>query len=180
MKFIISGKNIEVTDALRDKIEEKIGKLDKFFYPDTKVNAVMSVQKTDQTIEVTIPHNKSIFKAVESHEDMYHSIDKVVDTLERQIKKHKTRSTKKNHDNKIKTPSILFEEQNESVESEDNNPKIIRTKRYAVKPMALDEAAMQFQLTEDDFMMFTNANTEQINVLYKRHDGNFGLIEPEE
>lgn len=180
MKFIISGKNIEVTDALRDKIEDKIGKLDKFFNPDTKVTAVMSVQKNDQTIEVTIPHNKAVFKAVESHEDMYHSIDKVVDALDRQIKKHKTKSTKKTHDNKVKMPSMLFAEQGETSDSEDDNPKIIRTKRYAVKPMGLDEAQMQFKLIEDDFMMFTNANTEQINVLYKRHDGNFGLIEPEE
>jgi putative sigma-54 modulation protein len=182
MNFIISGKNIEITEALRDKIQEKLGKLEKFFNDDTKVSATMSVQKNDQTIEVTIPHNKLVFKASETHLDMYTSIDKVVDTLEKQIIKNKTKLAKKIHGQKQIKPLLPYLETSDPSEetSDFNELKVIKSNKFAAKPMSIDEAAMQLYQLKEGFFMFRNASTSEVNVLYKRNDGNFGLIEPRE
>jgi putative sigma-54 modulation protein len=182
MKFIISGKNIEITEALRDKIQDKLGKLEKFFNDETKVSATMSVQKNDQTIEVTIPHNKLVYKAAETTHDMYTSIDKVVDTLEKQIIKNKTKTAKKIHAPKQRKTLLPYPQTEEALENkiEFSELKVIKSKKFAAKPMSVDEAALQLHKINEDFFMFRNASTSEVNVLYKRNDGNFGLIEPRE
>jgi putative sigma-54 modulation protein len=182
MKFIISGKNLDVTEALKDKIHEKVGKLEKFFPLDTKVNATLMVRKNDQTIEVTIPHNKTLYKAVETNPDMYTSIDRVVDALERQILKNKTKTAKKIQDKRQKSP-LLSNLDDIPPEQAVFNPQdltVIKTKKFAAKPMSIEEAVLQLNHIHDDFFMFRNASTSEVNVLYKRNDGHFGLIEPTE
>lgn len=175
MKLIISGKNIEVTDSLRDKISKKLGKLDKFFSPHTEAHATMSVEKNRQILEVTILYNGILFRAEVENGDMYACIDKAVDILEGQIRRNKTRLEKMLRDDAFANddfkPDYPVEEEQEF--------KVLRTKRFAIKPMAIEEAILQMNLLGHEFFMFSNAETGEVNVVYKRKDGNYGLIEPE-
>lgn len=174
MKFIISGKNIVVTDALKDRVESKIGKLNKFFANETEVHTTLSVEKNRQIIEVTIPFKGMIFRAEQTNDDMYAAIDKVVDVLERQIVKNKTRLTKR-----FKDENFKFEGLDANYKDEEDTG-IIKMKKFHLKPMTQDEAILQMNLIGHEFFMFRNSDTNQINVVYKRKDGNYGLIEPEE
>lgn len=175
MKIIINGKNIEITDALRERVTKKIGKLDKFFSNETEAHVTLSVQRLRQTVEVTIPFNGIVFRAEESNEDMYTSIDKTIDLLERQIRKNKTRLERRLHDNEFRIENFKFTEE----VSEEKEFKIVRSKRFAIKPMDVEEAILQMNLLGHEFFMFHNADTDSVNVVYKRKDGNYGLIEPE-
>ena len=175
MKIIINGKNIEVTDALREKVTKKIGKLDKFFSNETEAHVTLSVQRLRQIVEVTISFNGIVFRAEESNEDMYTSIDKTIDLLERQIRKNKTRLERRLHDNDFRIENVKFTEEI----PEEKEFKIVRSKRFAIKPMDVEEAILQMNLLVHEFFMFHNAETDSVNVVYKRKDGNYGLIEPE-
>lgn len=176
MKITISGKNMAVTDALRDTIEKKVGKLDKYFYQDVPVDVTLSVEKNRQIIEVTIPFSGAIIRAEESTEDMYQSLDKVIDVLERQIRKHKTKLQKRSKG----LDTIRFENVQALPASEnDKEPSIVRTKRFAMKPMDAEEAVLQMELLRHAFYVFRDAETDEVNIVYKRKDGNYGLIQPE-
>jgi len=175
MKFIVSGKNIEVTEALREKVIKKIGGLERFFHPNTEVHATLSVQKTRQIIEVTISSNGVFLRAEESNEDMYAAIDKVVDVIERQIRKNKTRLEKRLHEAAFKTDSSIRDLDMD----EEHEFRIVRSKKFAIKPMTVEEAILQMNLVGHAFFMFSNADTDQVNVVYKRKNGDYGLIEPE-
>ncbi len=175
MKIIITGKNIEITDALRDRVTKKIGKLDKFFDKDTEAHVTLSVQKMRQIVEVTIPFNGIVLRAEEYNDDMYASIDKTIDVLERQIRKNKTRLERKMYNNDFRIDNHKFDD--EVIEEQEFN--IVRSKKFAVKPMDVEEAILQMNLLGHAFFMFYNADTRQVNVVYKRKDGNYGLIEPE-
>ena len=175
MKFIIMGKNLEVTEALREKVVKKMGKLDKFFSPGTEIHITLSVEKTRQNVEVTIPFHGVILRAEVSSEDMYASIDKVIDILERQVRRNKTRLAKKIH---AGAPKTVFFESGQEID-EEHEFKIVRTKKFAIKPMVTDEAILQMNLIGHSFYMFSNADSKEVNVVYKRKDGNYGLIEPE-
>lgn len=176
MNIMISGKNVEVTDALRDTVESKILKLTKYFSKGAEVQATLSVEKNRQIIEVTIPINGSVLRAEESTDDMYTSIDKVVDKLIRQLKKHKSKLESR----MIKYETIRFENIPAYEDSKDDlEPKIVKTKRFAVKPMSSEEAVLQMELVGHNFFVFADADTDEVNVVYKRKDGNYGLIEPE-
>jgi ribosomal subunit interface protein len=177
MKITVSGKNIDVTDALRDTVERKLSKLDKYFNPDVETQVTLSVQKNRHIIEVTIPFDGVILRGEEATEDMYTSIDKVLDKLEKQISKHKTRLERKVKDNSFKGFSVPAGDVTE--DEEQYNPTIVRTKRFAIKPMPVDEAVLQMDLLGHSFFVFLNAETEEVNVVYKRKDGRYGLIEPE-
>ncbi len=174
MKVIVSGKNVEVTDALRSSVESKISKLDKYFNKDVEAKATLSVEKARQIIEVTIPINGTILRAEETTEDMYASLDKVVDKLTRQLRKHKTKL-----ENRInKSDTIRFENIPLPQDEDDTESKIVKTKRFPVKPMSAEEAVLQMELIGHNFFVYTNSDTEEVNVVYKRKDGNYGLIEP--
>ncbi|HEX3030468.1 MAG TPA: ribosome-associated translation inhibitor RaiA [Clostridia bacterium] len=175
MKFIVSGKNIEVTPALKDRVITKVGKLEKFFNADTEAHITMSVQKTRQIVEVTIPFNGVVLRAEVDNEDMYASVDKAVDILERQIRRNKTRLEKKLHEAAFKAPVFGIEHEI----AEEHEFKVMRSKKFAVKPMTTEEAILQMNLVGHEFFMFSNADTKEVNVVYKRKDGNYGLIEPE-
>lgn len=177
MKITVSGKNIDVTDALRDTVMKKISKLNRYFNPEVEAQATLSVQKNHHIIEVTIPFDGVILRGEEATDDMYTSIDKVLDKLEKQISKHKTRIERKLRENSLKAVDFPAIEPYE--EDEVYNPSIVRTKRFAMKPMPIDEAVLQMDLLGHSFFVFQNSETEEVNVVYKRKDGRYGLIEPE-
>ena len=174
MRFIISGKNIDVTDGLKTAIYEKIGKLEKYFTPDTEVHVTLSVEKERQKIEVTIPMKGNIVRAEEVSSDMYVSIDLVEEVIERQLRKYKNKLLEQ------KQVAVNFNKSfvEEDVEADDDI-KIIRTKKFAVKPMDAEEACVQMELLGHNFFVFRNADTDEVNVVYKRKANTYGLIEPE-
>ncbi|CDF57347.1 ribosome hibernation-promoting factor, HPF/YfiA family [Thermobrachium celere] len=173
MNYIITGKNVALTDALKATVEKKMGKLEKYFTGDVEAHITLSVQKTKQIVEVTIPFNGMILRAEESTGDMYSSIDNVVEKIEKQIIKHKTKLEKQVREGAIKfaeLPKYDFEE---------DEIDIKKVKRFSLKPMHVDEAVLQMELLGHDFFVFKNSETDDVNVVYKRKDGGYGLIEPE-
>lgn len=174
MRYTITGRNIDVTPGLRAAVEEKIGKLDRYFNPDTEVIVTLSVQKGKQKIEVTIPVKGTMIRAEESSSDMYVSIDLVEEIIERQMKKYKNKLIDK------KQSAMAFSDLfiNEEFDTDDEI-NIVKTKRFAVKPMDPEEACVQMELLGHSFYVFLNAETEQVNVVYKRKNNTYGLIEPE-
>lgn len=174
MKVIISGKHMEVTNALKDYVRKKIGKLEKYFKDITEVQVTLSVEKDRHIVEVTILVNGIILRGEEETGDMYASIDMVVDKLEKQIEKYKTKLYKK-YRKSFRFSDVEIVNQKE----ENNEPKIVKTKKFAIKPMPVEEAVLQMDLLGHDFFVFTNAKTDEVNVVYRRKDGNYGLIEPE-
>ena len=176
MRYIISGKNIQVTPALKEKAIQKINKLDKYFTEDREVQITMTVERPRHIIEVTIPIKGSIIRAEEEAENMYTAIDLVVDVLERQLLKHKQKLIDKhrNHD----TFNDIFVGQ-QSTKDQDDGINIVRAKKFAMKPMDVEEACMEMDLLGHDFFVFRNCDTDEVNVVYKRKSGDYGLIEPE-
>ena len=174
MKFIISGKNIEVTEGIKAAIEEKLGRLDKYLVDDTIVNVTLSVQKGRQKIEVTIPMKGHIIRAEEGSEDMYVSIDLVEEVIERQLRKYKNKIVQREQG------AGSFRQEFIDKEAEDEEVRIIRTKQFDMKPMYPEDACVQMELLGHSFYVFVNAETEQINVVYKRKGNTYGLIEPEQ
>ncbi|WPC42109.1 ribosome hibernation-promoting factor, HPF/YfiA family [Clostridium sp. JS66] len=174
MRITVSGKNIEVTSALRNTVERKLSKLEKYFNPDVEVYATLSVQKNRQIVEVTIPFNGVILRGEEENDDMYASIDLVVDKLEGQIRKQKTKLQRRTHSDSLKFQFIPDLEPKDKEES-----KIVKTKRFAIKPMSSEEAVLQMELLGHNFFVYKDAENGEVNVVYKRKDGNYGLIEPE-
>lgn len=176
MKFVISRKNDLVSDSVIEKARKKIGKFEKFFPPETETHLTFSIEKDRCIFEVTIITKGAIIRAEESTPDMYASIDLAVEKLERQIRKHKTRLGKR-----IRQEAMVPEnyEVNEPIE-EDEDFNVVKTKRFPLKPMDVEEAILQMNLLGHNFFVFTNAETEKVNVVYRRKDGKYGLIEPEE
>ncbi len=176
MKFKITGKNFDVTDALKERVNKKLGKLEKFFNPQTEAQVTMSIQRNRHILEVTIPFGGVTLRAEVAGDDMYACIDKAEDILERQIRKYKTKLAKRLH-------SGAFEQLDafraDTFVEEETEFKVVKTKKFAVKPMPVEEAILQMNLLGHEFYMFSNAETNQVNVVYKRKDGNYGLIEPE-
>lgn len=175
MKTTVKGKNIEVTEALRSSVEKKLSKLDKYFEPDVEAHVTLSVEKNRHIIEVTIPFNGVILRGEESNDDMYASIDLVTDKLVRQIRKQKTKLQRRNHGDSLRFQFIPDIEK-ENVEPES---KIVKTKKFAIKPMSSEEAVLEMELLGHNFFVFRNGETGEVNVVYKRKDGDYGLIEPE-
>lgn len=174
MKFTISGRNIEVTEGLRTAVEDKIGKLEKYFSSDTEAIVTLSVEKERQKIEVTIPVKGSIIRAEQISSDMYVSIDMVEEVIERQLKKYKNKIVDRKHGKDGFSPEYV-----ENDYDEEDSVKIERTKRFAIKPMDAEEACVQMELLGHNFFVFFNSETEQVNVVYKRKGNTYGLIEPE-
>jgi len=174
MKIIITGKNLEITDGLKRAVEEKIGKLEKYFSEDTTAKVTLSVEKDRQKIEVTIPVKGNIIRSEQVSSDMYVSIDLVQEIIERQLKKYKKKLIDKKQNAASFSDAFL-----EKQEDEDEEVKIVRIKQFDIKPMYPEDACVQMELLGHDFYVFCNAETEQVNVVYKRKGGTYGLIEPE-
>lgn len=176
MNFIISGKNIDVTPGLRDTIEQKLGKLERYFTPETEIIVTLSVEKERQKIEVTIPVKGNIIRSEQVSSDMYVSIDLVEEVIERQLRKYKNKLVAR-HQGGSNFKQEFFE--SSSDQSNDDEIKIIRTKRFGIKPMFPEDACIQMELLGHDFYVFSNAETDEVNVVYKRKNNTYGLIEPE-
>ena len=174
MRITISGRNIELTDGLKAAVEDKIGKLEKYFTPDTDVFVTLSVEKERQKIEVTIPVPGHIIRSEQVSNDMYVSIDLVEEIIERQLKKYKNKIVDK------KQAAVAFSDLfiNEEYDSNDE-VDIVKVKKFAMKPMDPEEACVQMELLGHSFYVFLNSETEQVNVVYKRKGNTYGLIEPE-
>lgn len=175
MKFIISGKNINVTPGLRSAIEQKLGKLERYFTPETEIIVTLSVEKERQKIEVTIPIKGNIIRSEQVSDDMYVSIDLVEEVIERQLRKYKNKLIDRHQEGGSFRPEFTEVEE----DYDDGEIKIVRTKRFGIKPMFPEDACVQMELLGHNFFVFSNAETEEVNVVYKRKDGTYGLIEPE-
>lgn len=171
MKSNIRGDKIEVTKAIKEYVEDKLARLDRYFEDASNINAsvIIRVRNDEQIIEVTVPTNKFTLRAEESNKDLYAAIDLVIDKLERQIRKNKTRLTNK-YDNliDIKLDTVEVEEENED--------KILKRKNVEMKPMDEEEAILQMELINHDFFVFKNIDEECVSVLYQRKDGGYGII----
>ncbi|MGN8801292.1 ribosome hibernation-promoting factor, HPF/YfiA family [Candidatus Merdisoma sp. HCP28S3_D10] len=173
MRFVISGKNIDVTEGLRSAVTDKLGKLGRYFTPDTEVHVTLSVEKERQKIEVTIPVKGTVIRSEQVSNDMYVSIDLVEEVIERQLRKYKNKIVQREQG------GGSFRQEFIDKEVEDEEVRIIRTKQFDMKPMYPEDACVQMEMLGHSFYVFVNAETEQINVVYKRKGNTYGLIEPE-
>ena len=175
MKFNIHGKKLDVTESIKNYIEEKIGRLDKYFENPNNITAtvLIKLRGNEQVVEATINANKFVLRAEESHKDLYASIDKVSDKIERQIRKNKTRMSKKVNKDFVKDFVLDFEVSKE----EENNNKVVKRKVIENKPMSEEEAILQMELIGHEFFAFKNVETGDVNIVYKRKDGDYGLME---
>ena len=174
MKFIIIGRNIDITEGLKSAVQEKLGKLERYFTPETEIHVTLSVEKDRQKIEVTIPVKGNIIRSEQVSSDMYVSIDLVEEVIERQLRKYKTKIV-----NQQQAGGNFQKEFVEDEFLEDEEVNIIRTKKFGIKPMYPEDACVQMGLLGHNFYVFRNAETDEVNVVYKRKGNTFGLIEPE-
>lgn len=173
MEFVIRGDKIKITTAMKSYIEEKLGKLEKYLEDSSNVRAsvVVKVKRNNQIVEVTIPLKSFILRSEESQEDFYAAVDKAIDKLERQIRKNKTRLMSK----QTKSYDFSFSD----IEEIEENAHIIKRKKISVKPMDEEEAIIQMELLNHQFYMYKDSETDKYAVVYKRDDGNYGIIESE-
>lgn len=174
MKFIIIGRNIDITEGLKSAVQEKLGKLERYFTPETEIHVTLSVEKDRQKIEVTIPVKGNIIRSEQVSSDMYVSIDLVEEVIERQLRKYKTKIV-----NQQQAGGNFQKEFVEDEFLEDEEVNIIRTKKFGIKPMYSEDACVQMELLGHNFYVFRNAETDEVNVVYKRKGNTYGLIEPE-
>ncbi|RKO65771.1 ribosome hibernation-promoting factor, HPF/YfiA family [Desulfofundulus salinus] len=173
MKVQVRGRNVEVTNALKEYVEKRLGKLVKYLDLIEEAQVTLTVEKDSHRVEVTIPINGIILRGEESTGDMYASIDLVVEKLEKQIERYKGKLFRRLGRQNMEMKA------GDNKKEEEDSPQVVRTKRFAMKPMSVDEAVMQMNLLGHSFFVFSNAETEKVNVVYRRRDGNYGLIEPE-
>ncbi|CAM2849314.1 ribosomal subunit interface protein [Dolosigranulum pigrum] len=191
LRYNVRGENIEVTDAIREYVEAKVGKVEKYFTDVPEANAHVNLKTySDKTakVEVTIPLPNVVLRAEETSPDMYGSVDLVSDKLERQIRKYKTKVNRRQRRQTVEAPEPvdpdlldthvegLDGEETEQLES-DAGVEIVRTKQLDLKPMHAEEAVLQMDMLGHDFFIFEDAETESTNIVYKRHDGKYGLLE---
>ena len=175
MNIKVIGRSIEVTEGLKAAVGKKLAKLDKYFMDNVNATATLSVEKNIQKIEVLIPCNNAMLRAEVRHNDLYSAIDLVIDKLEGQVRKQKTKLEKRNGNTSLRFSNIKDYDDYDK----HDEPRIVKTKRFAIKPMNEDEAVLQMELLGHDFFVFMNGDTDEVNALYKRKDGNYGLIEQE-
>ena len=172
MKTTIVARKMDLTDGMKEYVEKKLAKLDKFFDDDTEAKITMSVEKSRQKIEATIFSHNTIFRVEQITSDMYVTMDKIIDDMERQIRKHKTRLEKR-----LKKDAFTDMGVYDVPVDEEKEFNIIKTKSLTTKPMSNEEAILQMNLLGHSFFVFKNSENEQNNIVYKRKDGNYGIIE---
>ncbi|PIE32331.1 ribosomal subunit interface protein [candidate division KSB3 bacterium] len=182
MQITVTGRHFEITEPLTEHIENKVNKLGRYLEGITDVHVVLSVEKHRRLAEITLhqAHGKPI-RGLEEKHDMYLAVDTVIDKIERQVKRHKDKGTDRK--GRVGSKEVAQIESEAFVDEvaalPSQKPRVIRSQKMAIKPMSIDEASMQMGLSENDFLAFLNSETEQMNVMYRRSDGNYGLIEPE-
>ena len=176
MRISITGRNIELTEGLKAAVEDKLSKLEKYFTQDTLANVTLSVEKDRQKIEVTIPVKGQIIRSEQVSNDMNVSIDLVEEVIERQLKKYRQKIITRQQD-----AERFFQEDfiGDEEDGDGNEIKIIRSKKFGMKPMYPEDACIQMELLGHNFFVFRNAQTDEVNVVYKRRGNTYGLIEPE-
>lgn len=172
MRISITGKNLEISDYMREVAEKKLSKLSRYFSEDTEAQVTLSVERNRHIVEVTIPYEGRILRAEEVSGDMYASLDNVGSKLEKQIQRCRTRFSKPRRADPLASMPM------EEPEEEEFRPRIVRNKKFVIRPMSEEEAMLQMEMLGHSFFVFENAETQEINVLYLRKDGNYGLIEP--
>ncbi|MBP5225681.1 MAG: ribosome-associated translation inhibitor RaiA [Lachnospiraceae bacterium] len=177
MKYVFNGRNYTITDDVRAYAEKKLSKLDNYFTDDTEIHVTLSKTRGEEKAEVTIPMRGTTVRAEETSNDMFTAIDLLQEIVERQLR----RNRKKLIDRKQNAPSLssYFMDFNDDEEVEEETVRIVKSKHFALKPMDPEEACFQMDMSNHNFYVFYNAGTDQVNVVYKRKDGNYGLIEPE-
>ncbi len=175
MKISITGKNLEVSEYMREVAEKKLNKLSRYFPQDTEAQVTLSVERNRHIVEVTIPYEGRILRAEEVSGDMYASLDSVGSKLEKQVERYRTRFARAQRNGKMPVEEVAPVPMEED---EEEGPRIVRNKKFEIRPMSEEEAMLQMEMLGHNFFVFENAATGQINVLYLRKDGNYGLIEP--
>lgn len=175
MKISITGKNLEVSEYMREVAEKKLNKLSRYFPQDTEAQVTLSVERNRHIVEVTIPYEGRILRAEEVSGDMYASLDNVGSKLEKQVERYRTRFARAQRSGKMPVEEVAPVPMEED---EEEGPRIVRNKKFEIRPMSEEEAMLQMEMLGHNFFVFENAATGQINVLYLRKDGNYGLIEP--
>ena len=173
MKNTITGRKITLKDSFKTLVDKKLAKFDRIFGNSAEANITVTLERNRQTVEVTIHHAGMVYRAEETAIDMNDALDEVIESLSRQIRKNKSRLEKK-----IRTAGVIEYFDYEPAEEEESEFKIVRSKRFEVKPLDVEEAILQMNLIGHQFYMFRNVESGEINVVYKRKDGNYGLIEP--
>ena len=180
MNIIISGKQMELTNSIKNVIEEKIGRLDHYIHPETEVKVTVSAKKSRQKVEVTIiPISGPIIRAEDSEENLYAAIDVVYDKLNKQLRRYKNRLQDRHQENKSIRYETTDSEDFVGDENDEFNIVIKRHKKFDMKPMSEEEAILQMELIEHDFYMFRNIDTDEVSIVYKRKSGGYGVIEHE-
>ena len=174
MRLIVTGKGMEISKYLEGLVEKKASKLERYFRPETDVYVTLSIEKSRHIAEVTVPFDGVVLRTEEVSGDMYGSIDAALKKLERQIRRHRTKLEKRLHDGAFAQEPVY-----EMEDMEEDDAVIVRRKTFPVKPMDVEEAQMQMELLGHNFYVFRNAETDEVNVVYKRKGNTYGLIEPE-
>ena len=173
MKFVYASKDMEISEALKDRIEKKLNKFDRYFRDEPEATVRLKMQKGARNIcEITVVANGVMMRAEECSNDMYLSIDRAVDKLESQVRRHRTKLGKRIREAE---PELVIEE----AVYEEQNYDIVRVKKFPVKPMSVEDAIVQMELLGHDFFLFENEKDSVLNVLYRRQDGSYGLLQPE-
>ena len=172
MKIITVSRKCTISDRFKQRIEKKLGKFEKFFDLDAEANVTVTVEKNRQIVEITIKSNHMLFRAEQSAYEMEEALDNAVDSISRQIRKNKTKLQKKMHAGAFK--NFIYDNNTE----EEQEFNIVKSKKFSVKPLDIEEAILQMNLLGHEFFMFRNAATNEINVVYKRRDGDYGVLEP--
>lgn len=174
MKITYTARKVNLRDNFKDRVEKKLSKFEKIFSDNSEVNVVVTLEKNRQTVEITVRDNSMVYRAESTMAEMNDALDKVCDILMRQIRKNKTKLEKR-----IKSGSIDdFVMQNPQTDvTEDDDYTVVRKKQVIMKPISVDEAILEMNMVNHNFFMFINADTDEVNVVYKRADGNYGLLE---
>ncbi len=182
MEINVRGKNIDVTSSLEQYVHKKLSKLDKFFEENVDVQVVLAVTRDEHVVEITVLYNSLILRSEESTGDMYASIDSAIDKIEKQVVKYRKKMNQRlrqNNHRQLSEQLAPEERDKHELQEDDEDPKVVRTKQFILKPMNVEEAILQMNLLGHDFFVFNSAETETVSVVYRRKDGNYGLIEPE-
>ncbi|HLE76923.1 MAG TPA: ribosome-associated translation inhibitor RaiA [bacterium] len=184
LNVMVQGKNIDVTPSLKEYAEEKVGRITRYFEHVQEAQVVLSVQRRDnlgkaQVVEVTVWGDGIVLRGVDASEDMYASIDGVSEKLRKQIEKFRSKFIEKRRTDESRKKDRAVASAEAALRGTPDAPRIVRTKRFAMKPMTPEEAAMQMELLGHDFFVFRNTQSLEINVLYRRANGDYGLIEPQ-
>ncbi|MCI9273133.1 MAG: ribosome-associated translation inhibitor RaiA [Clostridiales bacterium] len=177
MKITITSRKVNLRDNFKERVEKKLSKFNRIFDEDTQANVTVTLEKNRQTVEITIRQNGIVYRAEQTAEEMNDALDAVIDALGRQIRKNKCRLEKRVRSSAI--DDFLAQEDMVPQEEEESEYQIVRSKRFPVKPLDVEEAILQMNMVGHQFYMYRNAETGDINVVYRRKDGTYGLLEPE-